>query len=193
MRFLLCPDCALIIPEYFQGFQRIAYEDKMLEIIIISGLPMETGTENETLEGLEALASRLKPPARGQEGENMKERSEIEAGLGQFIGSETVYRHRLSGLAYTEGVQWLAESADCYWLIDLVGSYQKQCGKDRMLSVVQFWTLSVNLEKRSAVVICERDEGDKNPIRQEIEFSDFPLPSIRLWVRDGILLLPSEY
>ncbi len=82
----------------------------------------------------------------------------------------------MSGLLYTEGVQWLAENAGAYWLIDVVGSYQPQCRKDKWLSDFQSWTLTVNQENHQAVVKCERDAGDRKPIIQNIEYSDFPLP-----------------
>jgi hypothetical protein len=37
--------------------------------------------------------------------------------LQHFGGSEQYYRHFL-GLCYTEGVKYLAENAQCFWLLD---------------------------------------------------------------------------
>ncbi|HEV7692509.1 MAG TPA: hypothetical protein VGO52_16855, partial [Hyphomonadaceae bacterium] len=41
--------------------------------------------------------------------------------LTQFTGSQTFYRHPLSGgCVYTEGVQYLAEAGAAYWLLDAI-------------------------------------------------------------------------
>jgi len=66
-----------------------------------------------------------------------------------------------------------------------------QVRDDPMLQEIQFWRLTVNVD-RSAVLSCERDQGDI-AVTQELEFTDFPLPSITLYVQQGTLLLPSEY
>ena len=66
-----------------------------------------------------------------------------------------------------------------------------QVRDDPMFQEIQFWRLTVNAD-RSAVLSCERDQGDI-AVTQEIEFTDFPLPSITLYLQQGTLLLPSEY
>jgi hypothetical protein len=40
---------------------------------------------------------------------------------------------------------------------------------------------------------CREDTGNKPLISQSIEFSDFPLEYIKIWVIDKVALLPSEY
>jgi len=45
--------------------------------------------------------------------------------LQHFTGSEKFYRHPLFRIfVYTEGVQFLAEKAEAYWLIDYILSNQ---------------------------------------------------------------------
>lgn len=39
----------------------------------------------------------------------------------------------------------------------------------------------------------QRDTGKKPLISQSIEFSDFPLDSIKIWLIDKVAVLPSEY
>lgn len=119
----------------------------------------------------------------------MKTKNEIQAGLAQCYGSETFYRHGLSGLVYTEGIHFLAESADCYWLLDAIGSYQTRAMRDPMLSEIQFWKLKVTGKK--AILSCERDEDDV-AFSQKIEFTNFPLEEITIYVENGTMLLPSE-
>ena len=53
------------------------------------------------------------------------EKMELEEELAQFHGTTKYYKN-FTGLLYTDGVRYLAERAECYWLIDLVGSYQPQ-------------------------------------------------------------------
>jgi hypothetical protein len=60
-----------------------------------------------------------------------------------------------------------------------------------MLQQIQFWKLRVNPDN-SAVLTCERDSDDV-AITQEIPYTDFPLESVKLYLADGVLLLPSEY
>ena len=45
----------------------------------------------------------------------------------------------------TDGVQALAEAAGCYWLLDIVGSYQKNIKLDKAFQV---WTLEVNQDEK---------------------------------------------
>jgi hypothetical protein len=51
--------------------------------------------------------------------------NDLQEKLGQFIGSETFYRHPLfRKFVYTEGVQYLAEKAGAYWLLEYIFSNQ---------------------------------------------------------------------
>ncbi|MGG6294943.1 DUF6876 family protein [Leptolyngbya sp. AN02str] len=115
-----------------------------------------------------------------------------EADLAQFTGTSTYYQHSL-GVQYTDGVHYLAERAGAYWLIDAIASWQidPRVHRDPMLQQIQFWKLVVN-DDRSALLVCERDEGDV-AVSQEIPFTDFPLKQVRLYFQNGVVLLPSEY
>ena len=137
---------------------------------------------------------------------------EIKSSLNQFTGSEQF--HKFSVLfprhVLSDGVKWLAENLDCYWLCDLVASYHGRCMKDpkNMLQGMQFWTLTVHPPeerisrngnpKPMAKVICERDTGDV-AFKQKIPYTDFPLTSIKLYCApsgDGVhytIYLPSEH
>jgi hypothetical protein len=113
--------------------------------------------------------------------------------LAQFTGTEHHYRHL--GIRYTDGIKFLAENADCFWLIDAIASYQPGLRLNQRLAEFQLWELKVTDQSgfSSAVLVCT--DGDRNvPIlTQQIERTDFPLPSISLYVEDGVLLLPSEH
>ena len=104
----------------------------------------------------------------------------------------TTAYHRYSAIAHfpviTDGVRALAEAAGCYWLLDVIGSYQYNSKLDKAFQV---WTLEVNTEKSSGIV---RGLNDTTLIiTQEIPYTDFPLNKIKLFLIDGVILLPSEY
>lgn len=129
----------------------------------------------------------------------MKTASEILDGLRQFNNGTNEW-HRYSPLfrniTLTDGTLWLAENAGAYWLMDAISSHQPRCLKDQMLRDMQFWTLKVNPDK-SASLICERDSGNV-AFTQELEFTDFPLLEIKLFVGPGpqntmTICLPDEY
>jgi len=128
----------------------------------------------------------------------MKTAAEMNEGLRNFYGTENWYRFSplFPRMLLTDGVKWLADNAECYWLLDVIGSHQPKALKDKKLRDIQFWTLTVHPD-HSATVICERDSGDV-AIKQEIENTGFPLPEMKLWVEpmgDGqyCIILPSEH
>jgi uncharacterized protein DUF6876 len=109
--------------------------------------------------------------------------------LGQFTGSECYYVNPIGKMRYSEGVRFRADNADCYRLIDAIASYQPQLRKVEALRQMQFWTLRVH-ENRSCVLECREDSVVKLEVVQHIPWTNFPLPEIRLWVEDGMLILP---
>jgi hypothetical protein len=118
----------------------------------------------------------------------------IVTGLREFHSTDGYTRYTF-GILLTDGVKWLCNAAECYWLIDAIGSYQNTPAvkNDRLLQEFQFWTLKVAADK-SAVLILERDTDDV-ALTQKIEYTDFPLSEIKLYYSpvDKVLLLPSEY
>lgn len=115
-----------------------------------------------------------------------------QADLAQFTGTEKYYRHWLKQFVYTDGAKYLADSGGAYWLLDAIASYQPKLLKDPMLQRFQHWILKVDLNNQKAQLICERDSDDV-VLTQDIEFTDFPLATIRFYVVTGVLMLPSEY
>lgn len=122
--------------------------------------------------------------------------------LGRFTGSQVFYRHPLNRrVVYTEGVQFLAEAAGAYWLVDAIASYfgtdlmRAVIEADRRIANFQVWSLEV-VESR-AVLTMTADAGVPTAISQPIGFTDFPLERVDIWAGfDGetwTLYLPSEH
>lgn len=133
--------------------------------------------------------------------------AQIREQLRQFIGTSTYYQHALNRtVVYTEGVQFLAEAAGAYWLVDAIASYfgtpkmVDAMKHDGRLRTLQFWTLE-RLDKDAgfdAVLVARADSDCEPCIVQYIEYTDFPLDSVNIWAgRDAgnrwVLYLPSEH
>lgn len=117
------------------------------------------------------------------------------ADLRQFTG--TTQWHKWSNLTHltcTDGVKYLAEEAGAYWLLDAIASHQNAPAlKDsQRLRQLQIWLLTVEADKSCHLTCVEHD--DVAPVVvQAIEFTDFPLKQVKLYVCDNIVSLPSEY
>jgi hypothetical protein len=110
--------------------------------------------------------------------------------LSQFTGSETFYRHAINRkCVYTEGVQYMAEKAGAYWLLDeilLIQPYEAALKAEDF----QVWTLSVDADESAQ--LCT-DGNDRQLYAKRIPWTDFPLPRIELWFANNTLYLPSEH
>jgi hypothetical protein len=121
-------------------------------------------------------------------------RQDIERTLEQFHGTSKWYRHgTFRTLYWTEGVQYLADAAQAYWLIDAVGSWQFEPKVRR--ENFQAWTLTVHTHKQSTLVCT--DGNKKRVAQQKIPYTDFPLEEVTLWLSgdatEQVLMLPGEY
>jgi hypothetical protein len=126
----------------------------------------------------------------------------IQSGLHGFHGSEEFYRHPLNRkVTWTEGVQFLAEEAGAYWLLDeiaLANQYQRAVKDEEF----QVWTLTLRNESRSGVLSLENENfdavltcGDSNGntvYTQPIPFTDFPLRFVELYFENDVICLPTE-
>ena len=106
--------------------------------------------------------------------------------LAQFCGTENWYKHWMSSVTYTDGVKHVADAAGAYWLIDAILSYRRK-------EEFQLWILKVDLEKSSAVLTMQEDTNEPELVRQEIEYTDFPLKEITFYLSNDVLYLPSEH
>ena len=82
--------------------------------------------------------------------------TEIKQELSQFNGTDNYYTH-LFGIVYTDGIRYLAEECQCYWLIDLVASYQSE--QDVKKEEFQVYKLRVNSDKSAVVEISDGNDN----------------------------------
>ena len=77
----------------------------------------------------------------------------------------------------TDGTIALAEAAGCFWLLDIIGSYQTD---NRLDPSFQVWKLKVNHENNTGIVLGYNDT--ELIITQEIPYTDFPLDEVKLFL-----------
>jgi len=122
--------------------------------------------------------------------------------LDQFYGTEQWHRwsRLFPHMLLTDGTKYVADHggrSGAYWLFDAIGSHQPKALKNPRLRDFQLWVLRVNPDK-SAVLTCQEDSGELPFIKQKIEYTDFDLKEIKLWVepmdeKTWCILLPSEH
>ena len=86
-------------------------------------------------------------------------------------------------------MKFLADNADAHWLIDNILSNAMHTPEVKA-EEFQVWKLVVRPDN-TANLYCE-DGNDNQVTSQAIEFTDFPLPEITLWLEYDTLMLPSE-
>ena len=110
--------------------------------------------------------------------------------LNQFTGTAKYYRISRRHLL-TDGTKYLAEEAECFWMMDAIASHLSEIGTDDW-----FVQVRMTVNDNRATMIYEDGNG-KEHARQEIPFTDFPMPAVSLYACwDGehwVIMLPGEY
>ena len=110
--------------------------------------------------------------------------------LTQFTGTERYYRISRKHLL-TDGTKYLAENAECFWMMDAVASHLMEIG-----TADWFVVIKTTVKHAKALMVYEDGNGHEHA-RQEIPYTDFPFAEITLYACwDGehwVIMLPSEY
>jgi len=114
--------------------------------------------------------------------------------LNQFTGTSQYYQYHF--LKLTDGVKYLADEAQTYWLLDIIVSYQLKANIRK--EHFQVWELKLLPKdeatgRQAAVVTMKIDTNEPLMVSQNITNTDFPLDSITLFLIDGVIILTSEY
>jgi len=119
--------------------------------------------------------------------------------LRQFTGSENYTRNGMNRkLIYTDGIKYVAEEGGAFWLIDdiaIANAFEPNFkGED-----FQMWSLVKH--DGDIATLMATDGNDKILYAKKIDFTDFPLDEIKMYVVSAedfgagalMLMLPSEY
>lgn len=122
----------------------------------------------------------------------MMKGNEILQHLAHFHGSSQFYKIALLNTRYTEGINYLANAADCYWLVTDASVMAKSLNDKSRFLTIDFKRHPRTKEGPMAT-ITYTDGNDMVFCTQEYGFTDFPLNKLRLYFVDNTLMLPSEY
>ena len=117
----------------------------------------------------------------------MKTKDEILNTLPYFTCTEQYWRVTPS-LKMTDGAKFIRDACEAYWLIGDIDIYSKAI-KDQYF---QTWELK-RVDQTDAFNLIATDGNENEIYKVKVPYSDFPLDSIKFFLIDGILLLPSEY
>ena len=124
----------------------------------------------------------------------MKHRSEKQSGLDQFTGTDHYYRH-LGKFVYTDGIKYMAETAEAYWLLDVIFSHVADIYGNPALDAEQkeFLVCTLTVADDDSAVFTIDDGNDNILATQKIEYTDFPARTVKLYVENNVALLPGEH
>ena len=112
------------------------------------------------------------------------------AQLSHFTGTEKYHRISRRHLL-TDGTKYLAEEAQCFWMMDAIASHLSEIGTEDW-----FVQVRMTVDCNRATMIYEDGSGSEHA-RQEIPYTDFTMHAISLYACwDGehwVIMLPSEY
>ena len=127
--------------------------------------------------------------------ETQMEPQQLKNDLATFTGTERFYKVPLLGTVFTDGIQYLAEKANCFWLVTDASVIAKSLMNRSPFVTVDLKKLSP--EKKEALgyeAIIEYSDGNNTILEtQKYHLTDFPLEQIRLFFTNNTLMLPSEY
>ena len=116
--------------------------------------------------------------------------SDLKSSLSHFSGISRYIRDPFTGLMHTDGIEHLAERAEAHWLVSDIGAvFRYPKIKDVPF---QLWALTVT-EDNKAVLTCREDCDMPVIYEQKYEYTDFPVGTWKMYLVDGVLMLPSEY
>ena len=123
---------------------------------------------------------------------------DIEKALSQFTG--TVNYHRFNPfceMVLTDGAQYLAEKAGCYWLFEIIAG--AQCEK-KVTDNRGFIVWRIVVKDNEAVVDSYSDSEedgtyskDKLIYKQKINYTDFPEGTFEWYQQGDVVLLKEEH
>ncbi|MCK0135305.1 DUF6876 family protein [Arenibacter sp. S6351L] len=125
---------------------------------------------------------------------NFKTR-QIKDRIQHFNGSLVLYQIPLIRTKFTEGIKYLAQAGECFWLVTDTSVIAKSLMDKSRFITIDFRKLTEK-EKNVMGYAAKIDYSDGNGHifeTQKYHLTDFPLDEIRLFFVDDTLMLPSEY
>jgi len=116
--------------------------------------------------------------------------------LGNFTGTENYHRFSiLSKMVLTDGMKFLCDSCESYWLMDIVSSVQQE---DKIIKNSNFivWRIKLNDNDKGFVVSAYRDSpfNKDNLLYEQVGgYTDFGIKEFEFYQCGKVILLTGEY
>ena len=109
--------------------------------------------------------------------------------LSQFTGTEAYHRTFMFApkLVHTDGVQYFAETAGCFWLLDIIATEVYPLTKKE-----PFIGITISSTGSKAKIFAT-DGNDKLVFSKPISNTDCPEGKYHFYLTDNVLMLTSEY
>ena len=119
----------------------------------------------------------------------VKIEEELLARLSSFTGSTKRWKDQtpFGEILLSEGCKFLREREESKWLFDLMQSHQTHLNNEEF----QEW-ITERISEKEFMVTCT-DGDDKTFATQKIQYSALPLDELKIWLVEGVYILPSEY
>lgn len=110
--------------------------------------------------------------------------------LNGFTGTEQYYKDpTMDSFVYTDGVKHVFDTYECRWLgVEISMAYVRKDMREE-----SFITCELFVNEDSSATITFTDGNNEVLYVKEIEWTDFPLKGICLWLVNSVLILPTEY
>lgn len=121
--------------------------------------------------------------------------NKIKADLQHFNGTEMFFKIPLIGTCFTDGLKYLANETECFWLITYASIIAKSLSNRSTFITIDFRQLSEKeqFENQCEAIINYSDGNEAIFETHKYNVTDFPLDELRLFFVDNTLMLPSEY
>ena len=121
--------------------------------------------------------------------------NEIKEGLQHFHGSEMFFQIPLIRTRFTNGIKYLADVANCFWLVTDTSVVAKSLMNKSYFITIDFKRLAKDeQEEFGCEAFINYGDGNDNILeKHRYNVTDFPLDELRLFFVDNTLMLPSEY
>ncbi|MEP6262885.1 MAG: DUF6876 family protein [Gillisia sp.] len=127
---------------------------------------------------------------------NMKGQvNEVWKSLQEFNGSDKFYLIPRVKTRFTTGIKFLAEKAECFWLITDASIISKGLMDKSYFITINFKRLPKEEQKTKGfeAYVVYGDGNGNDLFFQKYRVTDFPFDEFRLFFIEGTLMLPNEY
>ena len=111
----------------------------------------------------------------------------LQTDLEQFTGTLAYHKLTLLPVLATDGVRYLVEKAGAFWLVDDIAAVYITKKNEHPF-------IGVTVTSKDEKAVIKYTNGNYKTIHiQEYNYTDLPAGEYKLFITDGVLMLPSEY